>query len=261
MLRFSANLGFLWPDRPVLARIAAAGRAGFKAVELHSPYDLQPEQIAEACHAAGVKLLGINTPLGPAPAERGLAAVPGHEAQAREMIRTAFDFAQRAGGTGVHVMAGNVPELQRTAGRKTFVENLKFAADVAAKADLTVLLEPLNPRDMAGYFYTRVEDAISIMDEVGSDRVKLMFDCYHVGCVEGDVIMRMRKHFDRIGHIQVAAVPSRAEPDEGELAYGAIFVEIERLGWPGWVGAEYKPRGDTDAGLAWMQKLGVSFGS
>ena len=119
------------------------------------------------------------------------------------------------------------------------------------------LLEPLNPRDMPGYFYSRTGEAVEVIEAVGSPRVKLMFDCYHVGCVEGDVIMRMRNHYDHIGHIQFAAVPSRAEPDEGELAYAAIFAEIDRLGWPGWVGAEYRPRTTTDAGLVWTDALGV----
>ena len=113
---------------------------------------------------------------------------------------------------------------------------------------------------MPGYFYSRTAEAIEIIEAVGSPRVTLMFDCYHVGCVEGDVIMRMRQHWARIGHIQFAAVPSRAEPDEGELNYPAIFAEIDRLGWQGWVGAEYRPRAGTDAGLGWVKAMGQSLG-
>lgn len=261
MPRFSANLGFLWADLPLLDRIAAAARADFKAVELHWPYDHEPTQVADACASAGVKLLGINTGMGSKPEDRGLSAVPGREAEAREKIDQAFDFAAAAGGTAVHVMAGIVPEERRAEGRSAFVAALRHAARRAEDANLTVLLEPINQRDMPGYFYSSVEDAISIMDEVGNDRVKLMFDCYHVGVSQGDVLTRLRKNFARIGHIQIAAVPSRAEPDEGELNYDAIFKEIDALGYSGWVGAEYKPRAKTDAGLVWMERLGVTPGS
>lgn len=261
MPRFSANLGFLWADLPLLDRIPAAARAGFKAVELHWPYDHEPKQLADACAAAKVKLLGINTGVGSKPDDRGLSAVPGRESEAREKIDQAFDFAKAAGGTAVHVMAGIVPPEQKQQGRAVFVEALRHAAKRAEDADLIVLLEPINQRDMPGYFYSSIEDGVSIMDEVGSDRVKLMFDCYHVGVSQGDVITRLRKNFDRVGHIQIAAVPSRAEPDEGELNYAAIFKEIDALGYSGWVGAEYKPRAGTDAGLGWMKTLGVTPGS
>lgn len=260
MPRFSANLGFLWADLPLLDRIAAAAGAGFKAVELHYPYDHDARLVREACEKASVALLGINTAMGSKPEDRGLAAVPGREAEAREKIDQAFDFASTAGGTGVHVMAGVVPPERRQEGRATLIEALGYAAKRAADADLVVLLEPINQRDMPGYFYSSVEDALSIMDEVGSERVKLMFDCYHVGVSQGDVLTRLRKNFARIGHIQIAAVPSRAEPDEGELNYPVIFREIDALGWSGWVGAEYRPRAGTDAGLVWMERLGVTPG-
>lgn len=257
MPRFSANLGFLWADLPLLDRIDAAARAGFRAVELHFPYATPPAAVAERCAALGVELLGINTNVNPEKGESGLAAVPGREAEARALIDQAFDWAAAAGGTAVHVMAGKVSPEARAAGRLTMVNSLRHAADRAEATGLVALLEPLNPRDMPGYFYSRTGEAVEIIEAVGSPRVKLMFDCYHVGCVEGDVIMRMRNLYDHIGHLQFAAVPSRAEPDEGELAYAAIFAEIDRLGWPGWVGAEYRPRTTTDAGLVWTDALGV----
>src|SRR5690606_4167623 len=186
MPRFSANLGFLWADLPLLDRIAAAARAGFKAVELHWPYDHAPGDVAEACAKHGVTLLGINTAMGSRPEDRGLAAVPGREAEAREKIDQAFDFAKAAGGTAVHVMAGIVPPEQRQQGRTTFIEALRYSVKRAEETNLLALLEPINQRDMPGYFYSSVEDGVSIMDEVGSDRVKLMFDCYHVGVSQGD---------------------------------------------------------------------------
>ena len=258
MPRFSANLGFLWADLPLLERIDAAAAAGFRAVELHWPYETPAEAVAERCAEHGVMLLGINTAVGARAGDAGLAAVPGREAEAREAIDQAFDYAAAAGGTAVHVMAGKVPEAEREAGRAVFAEALRHVAERAEKTGILALLEPLNPRDMPGYFYSRVEEAVGLIDAVGSERIRLMFDCYHVGVTQGDVITRLRRYQPWIGHIQVAAVPSRAEPDEGELAYPAIFAEIDALGYAGWVGCEYKPRAGTDAGLGWTEALGVA---
>ena len=258
MPRFAANLGFLWTDLPLLDRIDAAAAAGFRAVELHCPYDLPAAVVRARCAARGVALLGINTNVNPAKGEAGLAALPGRGAEARALIDQAFDWAAAAGGTGVHVMAGKTPH--DAASRDALIASLGHAARRAEATGLIAMLEPLNPRDMPGYFYSRTGEAIEIIEAVGSPRVRLMFDCYHVGCVEGDVIMRLRAHWPHIGHIQFAAVPSRAEPDEGELNYPAIFAEIDRLGWQGWVGAEYRPRSGTDAGLGWVGAMGLSLG-
>lgn len=255
--RFSANLGFLWPELPLLERIDAAGRAGFAAVELHYPYATPPGEVAARCAAAGLRLLGINTDVDPDRGEFGLAAVPGRAAEARALIDRAFGWAAAAGGSAVHVMAGRVPPEARAAGRQALVASLGHAAERAEASGLDVLLEPLNPHDMPGYFYARLDQALEVIDAVGSPRVKLMFDCYHVGRVEGDVLARLRAHFGRIGHIQVAAVPSRAEPDEGALDYREVFAEVDRLGWPGFVGAEYRPRTTTDAGLGWLRTIGA----
>ena len=259
MPRFSANLGFLWSDRPLLDRIDAAARAGFRAVELHYPYDVPASDVSGACAANGIRLLGINTNIGAGPdGHRGLAAVPGREAEFEALADQALIYCHAAGGTAVHVMAGLVPEADRTAATGIFVANLKKTAAKAADRNLTILLEPLNQRDMPGYFYSTVEEAIAIIDRVGAPNVKLMFDVYHVGVSQGDALTRLRTHFSRIGHVQIAAVPSRAEPDEGEIAYGAIFKELDAFGYDGWVGCEYIPRGGTDDGLGWVRKLGVS---
>jgi hydroxypyruvate isomerase len=255
--RFSANLGFLWPELPLLERIDAAGRAGFAAVELHYPYATPPAEVAARCAASGLRLLGVNTDVDPDRGEVGLAAVPGRAAEARALIDRAFGWASAAGGSAVHVMAGRVPPEDRAAGRRALIASLGHAAERAEASGLDVLLEPLSPHDMPGYFYSRLDQALEVIDAVGSPRVKLMFDCYHVGRVEGDVTAQLRAHFGRIGHIQVAAVPSRAEPDEGELDYREVFAEIDRLGWPGFVGAEYRPRTTTHAGLGWLRALGV----
>jgi hydroxypyruvate isomerase len=261
MTKLSANLGFMWTELPLLERIAAAARAGFKAVELHFPYDFDPAAVRATCVENGVRLLGINTPVGATPAERGgLQAIPGRETEALANIDKAFAFAHAAGGTAVHVMAGIVAPEQQSAARKTFLSALRHAVQRAEETDLTVLLEPLNPRDMPGYFYSRVEDARALIEEIGSPRLKLMFDAYHVGVSQGDVLMRLRANLPIVGHIQVAAVPSRAEPDEGEIDYRVLFAEFEALGYAGWIGCEYKPRSTTEAGLAWVQRLGLSFG-
>ena len=259
MIRFAANLGFLWPDRPLLERIAAAGRAGFKAVELHFPYDTPAAETKAACAGAEVTLLGINTAIDTRPSGHlGLAAVPGREADFAALIDQSIAYQVAAGGTAVHAMAGIVPEAERTAGTETLVRNLTLAAERAAPHGLTILVEALNPNDNPGYFYSTVEPAIAVIERVDAPNLKLMFDAYHVGRAEGDVITRLRTFWDHIGHVQIAAVPSRAEPDEGELNFPAIFAVLEELGYDGWIGAEYKPRGDTGAGLTWVKKLEVS---
>jgi hydroxypyruvate isomerase len=259
MPRFSANLGFMWPDRPLLSKIDAAARAGFKAVELHFPYDVPAEQVRAACERNRVKLLVINTAIGEGPSgHRGLGAVPGREADFRALLDQSIAYAATAGGTAVHAMAGIVPEDQRAAGTEVFVRNLKEAAPKAAARGLTIFLEPLNQRDNPGYFYREIEPAIAIIDRAGAPNVKLMFDAYHIGCTQGDILTRLRTHYGKIGHVQIAAVPSRAEPDEGEIAFPAIFKALDELGYGGWVGCEYRPRGDTDAGLSWTKALGVT---
>ena len=259
MIRFSANLGFLWPDRPLLERIAAAGRAGFKAVEMHFPYDVPAAETKAACAEAEVKLLGINTNVDPRPGGHlGLAAVPGREADFAALLDQAIAYQAEAGGTAVHVMAGRVPETERAAGTETLVKNLALAAEKAAPHGLTILVEPLNTHDNPGYFYSTIEPAIAVIERVGAPNLKLMFDAYHVGRAEGDVITRLRTVWHHVGHVQIAAVPSRAEPDEGELHFPAIFGVLEELEYDGWIGAEYKPRSDTGAGLAWVKALGVA---
>ena len=259
MIRFSANLGFLWPDRPLLDRIAAAGRAGFKAVELHFPYDVPAAETKAACAKAGVRLLGINTAIDTRPGGHlGLGAVPGREADFAALIDQSIAYQVAAGGTAIHAMAGIVPDDERAAGTETLVANLALASHKAAAHGLTLLLEALNPNDNPGYFYSTVEPAIAVIERAAAPNLKLMFDAYHVGRAEGDVIARLRKFWPHVGHVQIAAVPSRAEPDEGELNFPAIFAVLEELGYGGWIGAEYRPRGDTDAGLAWVTRLGVA---
>lgn len=259
MPRFSANLGFLWPDRPLLDRIEAAAAAGFKAVELHWPYDVPAGEVQAACRRHGLATLGLNTPVGDrAKGEFGLGALPGREREFQDGVDLAIRYCLDSGLTSIHCMPGVIDPSQRAAARKVLTANLIEAAEKAGKHGLTLLLEPINQRDRPGYFYSTVEDACEMIDRVEAPNVKIMFDCYHVGVQQGDVITRLREHVGRIGHVQIAAVPSRHEPDEGEIAYGAIFAELDAIGYAGWVGCEYLPRGDTDAGLAWAEALGVT---
>lgn len=259
MPRFSANLGFLWSHLPLLERIERAADAGFKAIELHWPYDTPAEAVRNACAARGLALLGVNTIVGDATkGEFGLGAVAGCEADFQAAVDQSLAYCRASGATSVHAMAGTVPEDGRGRAREVFRKNLAEAAEKAAAHGVTLLLEPINPRDKPDYFYSTVGEAVALIDEVGSDAIRVMFDVYHVGVTEGDVIMKLRRYKDVIGHVQVAAVPSRAEPDEGEIAYRAIFDELDAIGYDGWVGCEYRPRGSVEEGLAWLERLGVA---
>lgn len=253
MPRFSANLGFLWPDRPLLDRIDAAARAGFRAIELHWPYDVPADAIRRRAAARDLEIVALNTATGSRPGDFGLGAQPGREREFAASFDEALAYAETLRASAIHVMAGVVWPGEEAAARETFLANLKRIAPLAERAGLTLLLEPINRCDRPGYFYDRISEAAAIIREIGSPALKIMFDCYHVGMTEGDVIHRMEEFWPLIGHIQIAAVPNRAEPDEGELDYGAVFREIDRLGYEGWVGAEYKPRGKTEDGLEYLR--------
>lgn len=258
MPRFSANLGFLWPELDLLSRIEAAAKAGFEAIELHWPYEVPAGDVRAACERLDLTLLGINTAVGDAASgEFGLGAVPGREADFQALVDQSIDYCRDSGATAVHAMAGVVRSADRTDARSTFLRNLSTASKKAAAHGLTLLLEPINPRDKPGYFYSRIDEAAAIIEELGATNVKLMFDVYHVGVTEGDVLTRLERFMPIIGHIQIAAVPSRAEPDEGEIAYDRVLKAIDALGYDGWIGCEYKPRAATGTGLAWIDALGL----
>jgi hydroxypyruvate isomerase len=223
---------------------------------MHFPYEVPAQEVAAAARSAELTLLGINTAPG-RPGERGLGALPGREREFQGAMDQSIDYCVASGATAIHAMAGNVEAAEQSRARAVFLENLRSAAARAAEHGLTVLLEPLNPRDNPGYFYSRVAEAVSLIDELDLPNVKLQFDVYHVGASEGDVLTKLRKHLPVIGNVQIAAVPSRAEPDEGEISYPAVFALLRELGYRGWIGCEYRPRGDTDEGLRWRSSLGV----
>src|SRR5215831_12240558 len=252
MLRFAANLGYLFAEHPLLERVGAAARAGFAAIELQFPYDVPPASMKAEIERHGLTMLGINTAPGRS-GEAGLAAVPGRERDFAALFKQALDYVAAIGGRAIHCMAGIVPPDQRPAADRAFVANLTRAAELARERNVTLLIEPINPRDRPDYFLTRLEHAADIIGRVGSDNVRIQFDFYHAQIVGGDLIRRFEKHFPVVGHVQVAAVPSRHEPDEGEVHYPGIFAALDRLGYQGFVGAEYLPRARTEDGLAWAR--------
>ncbi len=225
---------------------------------MHWPYDVPATDLAAACKVAGVVVVGLNTPVGDAAkGDFGLGALPGREADFVAAFGLSLDYARVLGAPFIHAMAGEV-DPANLAAERTLVANLTRAADLAATAGVGILLEAINPRDKPGYFYSTVERAAEIIGKVGRPNVKLMFDIYHVGVGQGDSLTRLGKLLPVIGHMQIAAVPSRAEPDEGEIAYDRVLRAVDGLGYTGWIGCEYKPRGDTYAGLGWVDAIGLS---
>jgi 2-dehydrotetronate isomerase len=257
MPRLAANLAFLFADRPFLQRFETAAAAGFSAVELQAHYDQSPTSVRAELARNGLTILGINT-AGGRQGELGLAAIPGREQDFAALFQQALDYAAAIGAVSIHCLTGTVPPEQRPAAEKVFINNLTRAADLAAARDLKLLIEPINPRDRPNYFLTRVEHAADLIDRIGRPNVKIQFDFYHAQIVGGDLLTRFEKYLPFVGHVQIAAVPSRAEPDEGEVNYPAVLAALDRLGYAGWVGCEYKPRGRTEDGLAWAKPFGIS---
>lgn len=248
-MQFSANLGFLWPDRPLPDAIRAAAAAGFDAVECHWPFDVAPAQVAAALSATGLAMLGLNTRRGQ-PGENGLAAIPGRDAEARAEIDRAIAYARAIGCGAVHVMAGIA---EGPAARAVFLSNLDYACRAAP--ELTILIEPLNHYDAPGYFLSGSDQALALIEALGHGNLKLMFDCYHLQIMEGDLTRRLGRLLPIIGHVQIASVPDRGAPDHGELDHRHICNALRDLGWVRPIGAEYKPIGATDATLGWLPSL------
>lgn len=255
MVRLAANISFLFKELPFLDRFAAAAEAGFTLIECHWPYDNAIETLRDRLARAGQSLIMVNTAPGNREGDFGLGAVPGREADFQAALDQSLRYVSALGATRIHCMAGKVP-VTATAHR-TFVDNLRIGADKARAHGVTLLIEPLNTRSAPGYFLTRSQQAADLIHEVDRPNVKLMFDVFHLQIMEGDITTRLEKLLPLIGHVQIAAVPSRAEPDEGEVNYRAVFDALERIGYQGIVGAEYLPRADTKSGLAWRKTLRV----
>ncbi|MDE1132282.1 MAG: TIM barrel protein [Ascidiaceihabitans sp.] len=250
-MKFSANLGFLWNDLPLPDAIRAAKSAGFDAVECHWPYDVPASDVAEALSETGLKMLGLNTRRGNVSAgDNGLAAITGREGEARAAIDEALSYAQAIAVPNIHVMAGFTSGAQA---QQTFVAALKYACTQAAMQGITILIEPLNKYDAPGYFLTTTDQALEIMELVDASNLKLMFDCFHVQLMEGDLTHKLKLLMPEIGHIQFASVPDRGAPDHGEINYTHIFETIAELGYTDPLGAEYKSLQPTDETLAWLK--------
>ncbi|MDD9907658.1 MAG: hydroxypyruvate isomerase family protein [Rhodospirillaceae bacterium] len=260
MPNLAANLSMMFTEVPFLERFAAAADAGFKGVEYLFPYDHPAETIAKALQDNGLQNVLFNLPPGNwETGDRGLAALPGREADFEGLIDKALEYAQVIGCPRLHVMAGIPPEdANPYACQRTYVENVRLAAERAAPHGITVLLEPINPRDIPGYYLNRQDDGLKTLDTVGAENAALQMDLYHCQIVEGDVAMKIRANIDRVAHFQIAGVPDRHEPDLGEVNYPYLFDVIDELGFEGWIGCEYRPKGETRAGLGWAAPYGIS---
>lgn len=250
MTRFSANLGFLWTELALPDAVRAAARAGFDAVECHWPYEVDPAVLRAALDETGLAMLALNTIRGGLETDFGLSALPGRQAEARAAIDQAVAYAAALGAGAVHVMAGRA---RGVAARATFAQNLTYACEQAEGMGIDILIEPINGIDAPGYFLQEAAQAAGLIDELGAENLKLMFDCYHVGRMGGDVLAELEAVWPLIGHIQVAGVPGRGRPDEGELDYAPVFARIKALGWDRPLGAEYRPEAATEESLGWMR--------
>ncbi len=256
MPRFAANLSLMFTELPFMERFGAARAAGFRAVEYLFPYEQKAGELRRAMDEAGLIQVLFNTSPGGdfIKGARGLAAQPGREAEFRASMETALDYARVLGVGHIHVMAGNrvegISEAEQTA---CYVSNLREAADMAATAGVTLLIEPLNPFDMEGYFLGSVAQAAAIIADVGAENLKIQYDLYHQSRSGGELTGTFTRYHHLIGHMQVAGNPGRHEPDTGEIDYGFVFAELDRLGYSGWIGCEYRPRGGTVEGLGWFQ--------
>ncbi len=252
-MRFSANLGFLWNDRPLPDAIRAAKAAGFDAVECHWPYEIPSSAVRTALDETGLRMLGLNTVRGNLDAgENGLSALTGREQEARQAIDQAMRYAQDVEAGNIHVMAGFA---QGAGAEMTFVSALEYACERAAHAGINILIEPLNHYDAPGYFLSSTEHAAELITRIGAPNLKLMFDCYHVQLMEGDLTHRLEKLLPVIGHIQIARVPDRGPPAGGEINFPYLFEVLADLGWDAPLGAEYKSTVPTDETLEWFRAL------
>jgi 2-dehydrotetronate isomerase len=259
--QFAANLTMMYNEHGFLERFAAAARDGFRAVEFLFPYEHPAETIAVRLLENGLRQALFNAPPGDWQAgERGITALPGREAEFRAGFERALAYAQTLACPRIHCMAGVAPSgADRARMRATYVANLKWAAEKAAGEKVEVLIEPIAGRNVPGYFLEFQAEAHALAEEIGAPNLKILMDLFHCQVAEGDLTMKMRKYLGdgkatRVGHFQIASVPERHEPDEGEVNYESLFALMDELGYAGWVGCEYKPRAGTSAGLEWLRK-------
>lgn len=257
MPKFAANLSLMFEEVSFLERFAVARSAGFDAVEFLFPYVCEPEQILSRLRRYDLELVLHNFPPGSwSDGDRGMACDPRRVGEFQESVGLALEYALDLGVKQLHCMAGRLPpKVSRERAHATFVDNLRFAAKVMAPYGIRVLIEPINERDMPGYFLTRTRQAAAVIADCAVDNVFLQHDLYHMQRVEGDLAATLREYMPIIRHIQIADVPGRHEPGTGEINYAYLLKLIDELGYDGWVGCEYHPHGDTVAGLAWRDAI------
>lgn len=254
MPRFAANLSMMYQEHGFLDRFAAAARDGFEAVEYLFPYEHAPQEIAERLQSNHLTQALFNLPPGDwGKGERGMACHPGRESEFAQSVQTALPYAQATHCRKLHAMAGLLPaDVAPDQARATYIANLRAAARVLAPHGITLLIEPINTRDMPGYFLNYQQQAHDIVAEVGEVNLKVQLDFYHCQIMEGDLARRLQKHFSGVGHVQIAGVPDRHEPDAGEVNFAYLYEQLDALGYEGWIGCEYRPAGNTSAGLGWF---------
>lgn len=245
----------MYQEHPFLDRFGAAAADGFKGVEFLFPYEFAASDIKARLTQHGLTQVLFNCPPGDwAKGERGLASLPGREDEFKSSFAKALSYVDVLGNRRLHVMAGLMqPSRTREEHRATYVKNLAWAAEQIGARDLVLVIEPINTRDIPGFFLNRQDEAHAICAATGSSKVKVQMDFYHCQIVEGDLAIKLRQYFKGVGHIQIAGVPERHEPDLGEINYPYLFALIDELGYEGWVSGEYRPRGNTSAGLGWLK--------
>ncbi len=257
MPRFAANLTMLYNEVPFLDRFALAAQAGFKAVEFLFPYAFDAKELRRRLDDSGLQLVLHNLPPGNWDAgERGTACLPDRTAEFRADVAKGIEYAKVLGAPQLNCLAGKVPAgADPAALRSTFVANLKYAAAEFERAGLRLLTEPINHFDIPGFYLNTTAQAIGILDDVGADNAFVQYDIYHAQRMEGELAATMQKHLARIGHMQLADNPGRNEPGSGEINYAFLFAHLDRIGYKGWIGCEYKPATSTEAGLGWMRRM------
>lgn len=257
MPRFAANLSMLFDDVPFIDRFARAAQAGFEAVECQFPYGYDTAALRAQLDANSLTMVLHNLPAGdPDAGDRGIACLPDRVHEFRRGVQQGIEVARALGVRQLNCLAGKAPmDADPALLRRTLVANLKHAAALLAKAKLRLLLEPINHHDVPHFFVNTTAQAIGILDEVGAPNAFVQYDVYHAQRMEGDLAMTLQRHLARIGHIQVADAPGRHEPGTGEINYAYLFAHLDRIGYGGWVGCEYRPSSTTQAGLSWRQRL------
>ncbi len=260
MPKFAANLTMMFNESEFLDRFESAAEAGFTAVEFLFPYSYPKHELRARIKDLGLSVVLFNLPPGRWEAgERGIAALPGRESEFRESVKTALDYAEALECPRLHVMAGLIPAgAEERDFEATYTENLRYASRAAKSSGVALLIEPINTRDFPGYFLYRTDQARRIIEKVASDNLFLQYDVYHAQISEGFLVETLRTNIEIIRHIQVAGVPGRHEPDEHqEINYPFLFSAIDATGYSGWIGCEYRPRGGTLQGLAWLRPYGI----